>query len=102
VTLSVTLQNRGDGTGSGVLQGHPASPEVVTRRDRDGRLHLTLLEGGEQIGSGLLVARLGQWQGRCSEWAGTWFVSGRCGAGTLVFSEKAPPDRDRPIGERAP
>jgi hypothetical protein len=89
VTLSVHLENR-DGLGVGVLAEHPARVEVRTRRDGDGALHVSLWDHGDQIGSGQLHAERGRWRGVCTEWAGRWYVDGRCGEGTLVFSERAP------------
>jgi hypothetical protein len=109
VTLSVTLRNE-DGLGVGVLAEHPAKPQVITQRVAGAtgeapRLRVDLFDGRVQIGGGVLHAERGVWRGVCSEFAGTWHVSGRCGEGTLVFSERdaRPSDRDRPIGaERAP
>jgi hypothetical protein len=94
MTLSVVLENR-DGLGIGVLADHPAKPQVVTQRVAGPagvapRLRVDLFDGRAQIGGGVLVARLGRWTGTCSEWAGTWYVDGKCGEGTLTFSERAP------------
>jgi hypothetical protein len=94
MTLSVTLEAR-DGLGVGVLADHPARPQVITQRVSGAtgeapRLRVDLFDGRCQVGYGVLVARLGRWTGTCSEWAGTWYVDGKCGEGTLTFSERAP------------
>jgi hypothetical protein len=109
MTLSVHLEAR-DGLGVGVLSDHPAKPQVITQRvpgatGEAPRLRVDLYDGRAQIGGGVLHAERGVWRGTCSEWAGTWHVSGACGSGVLEFSERdaRPADRDRPIGaERAP
>jgi hypothetical protein len=90
VTLSVTLRNE-DGLGIGVLEQHPARPQVVTQRvpgatGEAPRLRVDLFDGRAQIGGGVLRAERGYWVGMCSE----WHVSGRCSSGVLVFSERAP------------
>jgi hypothetical protein len=89
MTLSVTLVPK-DGVGHGVLADHPARVAVRSRRTPDGRLSVSLWDGNCQIGSGLLTARLGWWRGTCSEFAGEWHVSGKCGEGVLQFDERAP------------
>jgi hypothetical protein len=86
VTLSVTLR-ADNGTGRGLLEGHPARVAVRSRRTPDGRLSVSLWDGNCQIGSGLLRAERGFWRGETSEFAGRWFVSGRIGSGILEFSE---------------
>jgi hypothetical protein len=102
VTLSVTLEAR-DGLGVGVLADHPAKPQVVTQRVPGApgdapRLRVDLFDGRVQIGGGVLHAERGVWRGRVSEFCGVWYVDGKCGSPQLFFSERAPPDRDRPIG----
>jgi hypothetical protein len=94
MTLSVTLQNR-DGLGVGVLAEHPAKPQVVTQRvpgvtGEAPRLRVDLFDGRAQIGGGVLHAERGVWRGQVSEFAGTWYVEGRCASGVLSFSERAP------------
>ena len=76
-----------DGEGRGTLEHHPARPMVRTRRVSEGRLRIDLFDHGQQIGGGVLHAERGFWRGVCSEFAGQWHVSGRCGDGTLEFSE---------------
>jgi hypothetical protein len=89
VTLTVTLENR-DGIGRGVLRGHPAVLEVRTRKiaGERARLLVSLHEGAHLVGEGVLDAVRGVWEGRVSEYAGWWLVSGACGSGTLTFAEK--------------
>ncbi|HEY2616874.1 MAG TPA: hypothetical protein VGI78_06020 [Acetobacteraceae bacterium] len=94
MTLSVTLTAR-DGLGVGVLADHPAKPQVITQRvpgatGEAPRLRVDLFDGRAQIGGGVLHAERGVWRGTCSEFAGTWHVSGACGSGVLEFRERAP------------
>jgi hypothetical protein len=94
MTLSVTLTAH-DGVGSGLLLGHPAAIEVRTRKAAGGprvgtRLIVLLFDGAHQVGSGMLAADSGWFRGQVSEFAGTWYVEGRCGSGVLTFSERPP------------
>ncbi|HEY2617983.1 MAG TPA: hypothetical protein VGI78_11630 [Acetobacteraceae bacterium] len=94
MTLSVTLTAQ-DGLGVGVLADHPARPQVITQRvpgatGEAPRLRVDLFDGRAQIGGGVLHAERGVWRGTCSEFAGTWHVSGACGSGVLEFRERAP------------
>ena len=84
--LSVTLVAR-DGIGVGTLHDHPAAPQVRTKRIAGGRLAISLWAGRSQIGEGELYAVNGHWAGRCSEYAGFWRVSGKCGQGVLTFED---------------
>ena len=84
--LTVTLRNEA-GIGVGTLADHPAAPQVRTKRIAGGRLAISLWAGRSQIGEGELHAVQGRWSGRCSEYAGSWRVSGKCGEGVLTFED---------------
>ncbi len=84
---TVKLANN-DGVGRGWLPDCLTPTEVRTRKLQTGGLLVELFQDGrEKVGEGILQAKGGNWEGKCSEYAGWHTVSSRVGSGVLEFSE---------------
>lgn len=85
--MIVRLTSIGDGTAQGALEGHPAGTMVRTYLCADG-LAISLWDYAHRIGEGLLKRDGNRWVGTCSEFLGTWRVSGVVKSGVLEFEDE--------------
>ena len=88
-TITATLKPIGRGCAEGDVIGHPCKHlKVRTWRGKDS-IAISLWDGPHQIGDGALKERAtGEWEGTCSEYAGTWKVL-RIGHGVVFSNDPA-------------